>query len=149
MAFRPAHYHTAYAARQQRVRVRGPRAPGALRGAGARPAGRAAAGGDAGGGRRPGAAGRGAVHLEADEMAYWLRDSPLDRAEVERVREATRFELVPAPQGTPPAAAPGVARAVTRASAPAAPPARARAGRLHSASSSSSCAFSRSASLCW
>ncbi|WP_408629093.1 histone deacetylase family protein [Anaeromyxobacter terrae] len=40
---------------------------------------------------------------EADEMAYWLRESPADAGEVERERERVRFSLVPrpAPAGSP------------------------------------------------
>ena len=39
---------------------------------------------------------------EADEMAYWLRESPADAGEVERERERARFTLVQAPRPTPP-----------------------------------------------
>jgi hypothetical protein len=34
---------------------------------------------------------------EADEMVYWLRESPADPGEVERERERVRFTLVAAP----------------------------------------------------
>ncbi len=37
---------------------------------------------------------------EADEMAYWLRESPAEPGEAERERERVRFTLVAAP-GTP------------------------------------------------
>ncbi|MGC3996664.1 MAG: histone deacetylase [Anaeromyxobacter sp.] len=109
VAFRPAHYHTAYAARHEFAFV-DPARQGRfealvrdLRGVPLLEATRAVADGRVRLGAAP-------YTWEADEMAYWLRDSPLDRAEVERVREATRFELVPAPQGTPPAAAPAASR---------------------------------------
>jgi acetoin utilization deacetylase AcuC-like enzyme len=36
---------------------------------------------------------------EADEMAYWLRESPADAGEVERERERVRFTVVPAAPG--------------------------------------------------
>jgi hypothetical protein len=32
---------------------------------------------------------------EADEMAYWLRESPSDPGEVERIKELTTFTVVP------------------------------------------------------
>jgi hypothetical protein len=35
---------------------------------------------------------------EADEMVYWLRESPVDPGEVERERDRVRFTVTPAPE---------------------------------------------------
>jgi acetoin utilization deacetylase AcuC-like enzyme len=40
---------------------------------------------------------------EADEMAYWLRESPAEPGEVERERERVRFRLAPGDAEAPPA----------------------------------------------
>jgi hypothetical protein len=51
---------------------------------------------------------------EADEMAYWLRESPAEAGEVERERERVRFTVARPPagagrqvSGSPPAPPPG------------------------------------------
>jgi len=96
VAFRPAHYHTAYAARHAfafvdperqgrfEALVRDLAGVPLLEATNAISEGRVLMDG------RPYA-------WEADEMAYWLRESPADPGEVERERERVRFTLVAAP----------------------------------------------------
>jgi acetoin utilization deacetylase AcuC-like enzyme len=98
VAFRPAHYHTAYAARHEFTFV-DPHRQGRfealvrdlanvplLEATNAVSEGRVLLDG------RP-------YEWEADEMAYWLRESPSDAGEVERERDRVRFAIVPAPGG--------------------------------------------------
>jgi hypothetical protein len=52
---------------------------------------------------------------EADEMAYWLRESPSEPGEVERERERVRFSLAPdGPAGVTGGAPPGAAGGTPR-----------------------------------
>jgi acetoin utilization deacetylase AcuC-like enzyme len=94
VVFRPAHYHIAYAARHEFAFV-DPERQGRfealvrdLAGVPLLEATIAVAEGRARMDDRPYA-------WEADEMAYWLRESPADAGEVERERERVRFSLVP------------------------------------------------------
>lgn len=108
VAFRPAHYHNAYAARYAFAFIdpeRQGRFEAMMRDLAGVPLLEATQ-----------AVSEGRVLMngepyawEADEMAYWLRESPSEPGEVERERERVRFQLVPAAPvtGAPaPAAAP-------------------------------------------
>lgn len=96
VAFRPAHFHTAYAARHAFAFIdpeRQGRFEALVRDLAAVPlleATRAVADGRVLLDGRPYA-------WEADEMAYWLRESPSEPGEVERERERVRFTLLPEP----------------------------------------------------
>lgn len=113
VVFRPAHFHTAYAARHAfsfidperqgrfEALVRDLRALPLLGATLAVSDGRVLM--------------NGAPYTwEADEMAYWLRESPAEAGEVERERERVRFTVVPPAtasvrqvSGSPPAPPPG------------------------------------------
>jgi hypothetical protein len=94
VAFRPAHYHTAYAARHEFAFIdpeRQGRFEALVRDLAGVPLLQATL-----------AVSEGRVSMdgapyvwEADEMAYWLRESPAEPGEVERERERVRFALVP------------------------------------------------------
>jgi hypothetical protein len=94
VVFRPAHYHTAYAARHAFAFVdpeRQGRFEALVRDLAGVPLVEATA-----------AVADGRVLLEgkpyaweADEMAYWLRESPTEPGEVERERERVSFTVVP------------------------------------------------------
>jgi acetoin utilization deacetylase AcuC-like enzyme len=100
VVFRPAHYHIAYAARaffafidperQGRFEalVRDLKGMPLLEATLAVADGRVLMNGDP-------------YTWEADEMAYWLRESPAEPGEVERERERVRFTLLPAPSSAP------------------------------------------------
>jgi acetoin utilization deacetylase AcuC-like enzyme len=100
VVFRPAHYHTAYAARREFAFV-DPERQGRfealvrdLAGVPLLEATNAVAEGRVLLDGRPYA-------WEADEMAYWLRESPADAGEVERERERVSFTYVPGPPAAP------------------------------------------------
>jgi acetoin utilization deacetylase AcuC-like enzyme len=106
VVFRPAHYHNAYAARHEFAFI-DPERQGRfealvrdLAGVPLREATLAISDGRA--------LLNGAPYIwEADEMAYWLRESPSEPGEVERERERVRFTLAPARAAvTAPATAP-------------------------------------------
>jgi hypothetical protein len=96
VVFRPAHYHTAYAARHEfafvdpdrqgrfEALVRDLKGVPLLEATNAVSQGRVSLDGAP-------------YEWEADEMAYWLRESPADAGEVERQREQVRFTLDAAP----------------------------------------------------
>ena len=92
VVFRPAHYHTAYAARYGFAFVdpeRQGRFEALMRDLAGLPlleATLAVAGGRVSMDGKP-------YEWEADEMAYWLRESPADAGEVERERERVRFRI--------------------------------------------------------
>jgi acetoin utilization deacetylase AcuC-like enzyme len=100
VVFRPAHYHTAYAARHEfrfvdparqgrfEALVRDLAGVSLLEGTLAIAEGRV---------RRDGEP----YAWEADEMVYWIRERPADGAEVKAERERARFTLVPAGRGAP------------------------------------------------
>jgi hypothetical protein len=100
VAFRPAHYHTAYAARHEFAFIdpeRQGRFEALVRDLAGVPLLQATL-----------AVSEGRVSMdgapyvwEADEMAYWLRESPAEPGEVERERERVRFTLLPAPSSAP------------------------------------------------
>jgi acetoin utilization deacetylase AcuC-like enzyme len=97
VVFRPAHYHTAYAARHEfafvdpdrqgrfEALVRDLKGVPLLEATNAVSQGRVSLDGAR-------------YEWEADEMAYWLRESPADAGEVERERERVRFALDAAPR---------------------------------------------------
>jgi len=94
VAFRPAHYHTAFTARHHFQFVdpeRQGRFEAMVRDLAGVPLREATAAVDEGRVRMNGAP----YAWEADDMAYWLRESPSEPGEVERERERVRFELVP------------------------------------------------------
>jgi acetoin utilization deacetylase AcuC-like enzyme len=103
VVFRPAYFHTAYAARQEFAFIdpeRQGRFEALVRDLAHVPLLEATI-----------AVAEGRVRMdgepytwEADEMAYWLRESPADAGEVERERERVRFSLVERPAEAPPAA---------------------------------------------
>ncbi|BDG04865.1 histone deacetylase family protein [Anaeromyxobacter oryzae] len=94
VVFRPSHYHTAYAARHEFAFI-DPERQGRfealvrdLKGTSLREATLAVSEGRL---RMNGAP----YAWEADEMAYWLRESPSEPGEVERERERVHFTVVP------------------------------------------------------
>lgn len=101
VVFRPAHYHTAYAARHEFTFVdpeRQGRFEALVRDLAGVPLLEATLAVADGRVRMDGAP----YAWEADEMAYWLRESPADAGEVERERERVRFTIdrVAAPAST-------------------------------------------------
>jgi len=95
VAFRPAHYHTAYAARHAFTFVdpeRQGRFEALVRDLADAPLLEATIAVDEGRVLLDGAP----YAWEADEMVYWLRESPADAGEVERERERVKFTLRPA-----------------------------------------------------
>ncbi|HET8541706.1 MAG TPA: histone deacetylase [Anaeromyxobacter sp.] len=101
VVYRPAHYHTAYPARHEFQFVdpeRQGRFEALVRDLGHVPLLEATQAIDEGRVLMDGAP----YAWEADEMAYWLRESPADAGEVERERERVKFTLVPAPPPPPP-----------------------------------------------
>jgi hypothetical protein len=94
VVFRPAHYHTAYPARHDFAFVdphRQGRFEALVRDMRGLPLAEVTTLLDAGRIRMDGQA----YAWEADEMAYWLRESPADPGEVERERERVRFTVAP------------------------------------------------------
>lgn len=96
VVFRPAHYHTAYAARHEFAFI-DPERQGRfealvrdLRGVPLLEATIAVSEGRLTMNEAP-------YVWEADEMAYWLRESPSEPGEVERERERVHFAVVPSP----------------------------------------------------
>jgi hypothetical protein len=92
VVFRPAHYHTAYAARHEFQFVdphRQGRFEALVRDLAGVPLLEATTAIAEGKVRMDGAP----YAWEADEMAYWLRESPAEPGEVERERERVRFTL--------------------------------------------------------
>jgi hypothetical protein len=97
VVYRPSHYHTAYPARHAFAFIdpeRQGRFEALVRDLAGVPLLEATE-----------ALGEGRVRMngapyawEADEMAYWLRESPSEPGEAERERERVRFELVPRPE---------------------------------------------------
>ncbi len=90
VVFRPAHYHTAYAARHEFAFIdpqRQGRFEALVRDLAGVPLLEATVALAEGRVRMNGAP----YAWEADEMAYWLRESPADAGEVERERERVRF----------------------------------------------------------
>jgi hypothetical protein len=107
VVFRPAHFHNAYAARHEFAFIdpeRQGRFEALVRDLAPLPLLEATAAVAEGRVRMDGAP----YAWEADEMAYWLRESPSEPGEVERERERVRFEVVPraAAAASPTAAAP-------------------------------------------
>jgi hypothetical protein len=95
VVFRPAHYHTAYPARHDFAFVdphRQGRFEALVRDMNGLPLAEVTTLLDAGRVRIDGQP----YAWEADEMAYWLRESPADPGEVERERERVRFTIGPA-----------------------------------------------------
>lgn len=104
VVFRPSHFHTAYAARRAFQFVdpdRQGRFEALLRDLADVPLLEATSAVTAGHVRLDGAP----YAWEADEMAYWLREPPVDAGEVERERDRVRFTYARPP--APDAAAPG------------------------------------------
>jgi hypothetical protein len=104
VVYRPAHYHTAYAARHEFQFIdpeRQGRFEALVRDLADVPLREATTAISEGRILMNGAP----YAWEADEMAYWLRESPADPGEVERERERVRFTLLPAPPGSPAAPA--------------------------------------------
>jgi acetoin utilization deacetylase AcuC-like enzyme len=96
VVFRPAHFHTAYAARHEFQFVdpdRQGRFEALVRDLAGVPLLEATAAVAAGRVRLEGAP----YAWEADEMAYWLREPPVDAGEVERERDRVRFAYERAP----------------------------------------------------
>jgi acetoin utilization deacetylase AcuC-like enzyme len=94
VVFRPAHYHTAYAARYGFAFVdpeRQGRFEALMRDLAGVPLLQATLAVADGRARMDGVP----YAWEADEMAYWLRESPADAGEVERERERVHFTLEP------------------------------------------------------
>jgi len=102
VVFRPAHYHNAYAARHEFAFIdpeRQGRFEALVRDLAGLPLLEATL-----------AVAEGRVHAngepytwEADEMAYWLRESPSEPGEVERERERVHFTVRPGAQASSPA----------------------------------------------
>ncbi len=100
VAFRPAHYHNAYAARHAFAFVdpaRQGRFEALMRDLAGLPLLEATIAVDEGRVRLEGAP----YGWEADEMAYWLRELPSRRPEVERERDRVRFTVAPRPPPAP------------------------------------------------
>jgi hypothetical protein len=96
VVFRPSHYHTAYAARHEFQFVdpdRQGRFEALVRDLGHLPLLEVTNAMSAGRVLMDGAP----YAWEADEMAFWLRESPAEPGEVERERERVKFTLAPAP----------------------------------------------------
>jgi acetoin utilization deacetylase AcuC-like enzyme len=96
VVFRPAHYHTAYAARYGFAFVdpeRQGRFDALIRDLAGMPLLEATLAVSEGRVRMDGQP----YQWEADEMAYWLRESTADAGEVERVRDSVRFTVGPKP----------------------------------------------------
>jgi len=96
VAFRPAHFHTAYTARHDFEFVdphRQGRFEALVRDTKGLPLAEVTGLLDQGRIRANGQP----YAWEADEMAYWLRESPADPGEVARERERVRFTIVNAP----------------------------------------------------
>lgn len=102
VVFRPAHYHTAFSARHHFQFVdpeRQGRFEALVRDLAGLPLLEATEAVAEGRVRLDGAP----YAWEADDMAYWLRESPSEPGEVERERERVRFTVVPRPAATAPA----------------------------------------------